>query len=332
MATVDKQYIYSIGRVKELEKGLLIETNLDRVLEADDPLSVLRSVGFFKATEEHDEHESLDEIFRRERVHNRRQLHELVADSPLEDIFLLPYDIQNIKLFLKGKLASNLAVKDIAVEEGKFRKSELLDAIYEDLPTDIPLSIVDEVKAITEEFQSTRRFALVDYHLDRRLRILQLEIARNAKSNFIVEYIQRLSDIQNITATIRRRIHLLGHESLLEALLDTGTIAPSFFEKIYDIGWESVITAFKPTEYDKAVTKALSQVEQRNFLPTLDFWCSSYMIEFLRRTKQICFGIEPVLAFYLARDHELKIVHAILNGKRFTYSQEKLKIRMKELY
>lgn len=332
MATIDKNYLHSIGRVKELEKGLLIETNLDRVFEADDPLPVLRSIGFFKAIDEHEEQDGLDKIFRRERAYNRKQLHDLVADSPLEDIFLLPYDICNVKLLLKGKLTSNPAVQDLVVEEGKFRKSELVEAIYEELPTDIPSSIMDDVKVITEEFQNTRRFAIVDYRLDQRLRLLQLEIAREAKSRFMVEYIQRLSDIQNITRIIRRKVHLIGRESLSEVLLDTGTIAPSFFEKIYDTGWESIVTAFKPTAYDTVVAKALSQVEQSAFLSTLDFWCSSYMIEFLRRTKQICFGIEPVLVFYLARDHELKIVRAILNGKRFKYPQEKLKVRMKELY
>lgn len=332
MPTIDKNYLHSIGRVKELEKGLLIETNLDRVFEADDPLSVLRSIGFFKALDEHEEQESLDKIFQRERAYNRRQLHDLVADSPLEDIFLLPYDIQNVKLLLKGKLASNPGVQDLVVEEGKFRKSELIDAIYEELLTDIPSSIMDDVKVITEEFQNSRSFALVDYRLDKRLRVLQLEIARHAKSHFVIEYLQRLSDIQNITRVIRRKVHLIGRESLSEVLLDTGTLAPSFFEKIYDIGWESIVTAFKPTEYDQVVAKALSQVEQSAFLPVLDFWCSSYMIEFLRRTKQICFGIEPVFVFYLARDHELKIVRAILNGKRFNHPQDKMKVRVKELY
>jgi V/A-type H+-transporting ATPase subunit C len=332
MARVGKQYIYSIARVKELEKGLLIPTNLDRVLEADDPLSVLRSIGFLKAADDYEEPKSLEELFLRERLANRRQLHELVTDSPLEDIFLLPHDIQNVKLFLKGKLSSNDTIKEIGVEEGKFRKSELLAAIYDDLPTSLPSSIMDDIKSITEAFQSTRRFAIVDSRLDRRLRLLQLEIARTAKSRFMVEYIQRLADIQNITTTIRRKVHLLERELGSEALLDTGTLPVSFFEKMYDSGWESVAAAFKLTEYDRAVAKALEHAEQTNFLVWLDLWCSNYIIEFLRKTKYISFGIEPVLAFYLARDHELKIVRAILNGKRFNYPQEKLKRRMRELY
>lgn len=332
MATIDKGYIYSIGRVKELEKGLLVEANLDRVLEAEDPLSVLRSIGFFKAADEYEEHESLDEIFLRERTYNRKQLHELVADSALEDIFLLPYDIRNIKLFLKGKLASNTVIKEHPVEEGKFRKSEIVEAIYDELPTDIPSSVMDDVASITEEFQTAQNFAIVDYRLDRRLRVLQLEIAREAKSHFVVDYIQRLSDVQNITTTIRRKTHLLGRESLSETLLDTGMLTVSFFEGIYDSGWESVATAFKPTVYGKLVGKALEQAEQHDFFPLLDFWCSSYLLEFLRKTRQICFGIEPVLTFYLAREHELKIVRAILNGKRFNYPLERLKTRMKDLY
>jgi vacuolar-type H+-ATPase subunit C/Vma6 len=191
MATIDKQYIYSIGRVKELEKGLLLEANLDRVLESDDPFSILRSIGFFKAADELEGQENhLHELFRRERAYNRTQLHELIADSPLEDIFLLPYDIQVIKLFLKDKLSGHEAMKEAAVEEGKFSKEELAEAIYEGLPTDLPASLTEDIHAITEAFQNMRQFSLVDHRLDRRLRILQLDIARNAKSAFMIEYIQ----------------------------------------------------------------------------------------------------------------------------------------------
>jgi V/A-type H+-transporting ATPase subunit C len=333
MATVHKHsIIYSLGRVKELEKGLLIETNLDRVLEADDPYAVLRSIGFFKAAEEYGENESLETIFLRERTHNRRLLHELLAESPLEDIFLLPYDIQNIKLLLKGKLASNSAVKDVTLEEGKFSKAELIKAIYDEAPTDIPAPIIDDLKWITAEFQDSQRFALVDYRLDRRLRLLQLDIARKAKNRFMVEYIQRLSDLQNVAGTFRRKFHLLESDSLSETLVDTGTLAPSFFERIYSTGWESIVNTFKPTEYGNAVTKALAQVEQPYFLALLDVYCASYLLEFLRKTKQISFGIEPLLAFYLARDHELKIVRTIWIGKQFEYTQDKLTIRMRELY
>lgn len=332
MATVDKNYLYSIGRVKELEKGLLTETNLDRVLESDDPLAVLRSVGFFKSAEDHERLESLHDLFVQERESNRKQLHELVADSALEDIFLLPYDIDNIKLFLKAKLTGNPAIKDMAVEEGKFQKSEILEAVFDELPTQIPASIIDDVKAITEEFQATRRFSLVDNRLDRKLRVLQLEIARQAPSRFMIEYLQCLSDIQNISTAIRRKFFRLGRDALAELLFDTGTLDFSFFERVYDGGWESMVAAFKPTEYDKVVARVIAEVNQESFLPILDVSCANYMIEFLQKAKRICFGIEPVIAFCLAWDNALKAVRVILAGKRFNYPHKKLQQRVRELY
>ncbi len=332
MATVDKNYLYSIGRVRELEKGLLTKTHLDRVLESDDPLAVLRSMGFFKSADDHEKMESHHELFVLERESNRRQLHELIADSPLEDIFLLPYDIDNIKLFLKAKLTGNAAIKERAVEEGKFRKSEILEAIYDELPTQIPSSIMDEVKAITEAFQTTQRFSLVDTQLDRKLRGLQLDIAQQAKSPFMIEYLQRLSDTQNISTTIRRKFYRLGRDSLAEMLFETGTLVPSFFERVYDGGWESMTGAFKPTDYDKLVSHVIAEVNQESFLPTLDLNCANYMIEFLQKAKHISFGIEPVIAFCLALDNGLKVVQTVLSGKLFNFPHEKMQQRMRELY
>jgi V/A-type H+/Na+-transporting ATPase subunit C len=332
MATVDQAYIYSLGRVKELETALLVETTLDRVIEAGEPVAVLRSVGFFRTLEDTDDSDDLEVIFRRERAHNRQQLRELVADSPLETIFLLPYDVQNIKLLLKGKLSGNQAVQEQVVEEGVFRKRELIEAIYDELPSDLPAAVQDDLRELTETFQQQPRFALIDYRLNRRLRRWQLEIARQAANTFVAEYIQRLSDIQNITSTFRRKLHRLNRDSLQAELLETGTLAPSFFEGLYDLGWESVSAMFKPTAYSDIVDHALTQAEQSPFLPSLDFWCSRAMTAFLQRTRQITFGIEPLLAYYLHRDHELKMVRTILAGRTFHYSRDQLQIRLQEVY
>jgi V/A-type H+-transporting ATPase subunit C len=256
----------------------------------------------------------------------------LIADSPIEDVFLLPYDFHNIKLLLKGKLSGNQAIKEWPLEAGKYPKHTLVDSIYDELPSDLPAILVDDIREISEAFQSTRQFALVDYRLDRRLQAMQLEIARKAHSAFLVKYLQHLADIHNITTLIRHKTHELSRDDLADALLDTGTLAISFFEKVYDTGWESIATAFKPTDYGPIVAAALAQIDQKSFLAILDTACQRFLIEFLRQTKQQCFGIEPIVAFYLARDHELKVTRTIWMGKAFEYPLDRLKIRMKELY
>ena len=332
MATVDKNYLYSIGRVRELEKGLLNEANLVRVLDANDPLAVLRSIGFFKATEDHEHQNHVPEMFQREREYNQQQLHDLVADSALEDIFLLPYDIENVKLFLKAKLSANAEIKNIAIEEGLYRKSELLEAIYDELPTRVPPAIMGEVRLLSEDFQTQQKFSRVDYRLDRKLRELQIDIAQRAHNTFMIEYFRLMSDIQNISTIFRRKWHQIGREALTECLLDTGTLAPSFFERVYESGWESIITAFKPTSYNKLVAGVLIEVNQETFSPLLDASCSNYIIDFLKQTTYMSAGIEPVLAYYLAREHELKLVRLILAGKTFNVSQEQLHLRMRKLY
>lgn len=332
MATIDKQYLYSIGRVKELEKGLLIHTHLVRILEAEDPLAVLRSLGFFKTSDDHERQESIDEMFVRERKHNRALLHELIADSPAEDVFLLPFDFENIKLGLKAKLTGNAAVQNPALEEGKFSKQRLFQAIFENAATDIPPVIMDDIKAITEDFQTNQRLTLIDARLHWRLRTLQLDLARQAKSAFLVEYLQRLSDIENISTTLRRKFHQSGRETLSAMLLTTGTLDIGFFERIYDGGWESLATALKPTPYDDLAARAISDLRPEIFFPTIDVVCANFMLNFLRKTKQKSTGVEPILAFYLARDQELRVVQMILAGKRFGYARDNIQQRMRELY
>jgi V/A-type H+-transporting ATPase subunit C len=148
----------------------------------------------------------------------------------------------------------------------------------------------------------------------------------------MIEYLQRLSDTQNISTTIRRKFYRLGRDSLAEMLFETGTLAPSFFERVYDGGWESMAGAFKPTDYDLLVSHVIAEVNQDSFFPTLDLNCANYMIEFLQKAKHISFGIEPVLAFCLAWEQALKAVQTILAGKLFNVPHEKMQQRMRDLY
>jgi len=327
MATIDTQYIYSLGRVKELEKSLLTTSNIDRMLESDDPFAVLRSIGFFKSSEEHEDGTEVAEIFRYERVHNRAVLHELIADSPLEDIFLLPYDIHNLKLLLKGKLTGNSAGKEWALEEGKYPKQTLIEAVYDDVSSELPGAIVDDIRNLTEALQNSTQFSSVDYCFDRRLRALQLEIAHNAKNMFVIDYLRRLSDVQNISTIIRRKTHELGRDNLKDTLLEGGTLDLGFLEKVYDSGWESMATAFKPTDHSKWVADALAQIERSNFPAILDTCGAQYLIEFLHTARQHTFGIGQILAFHIIRDLELKVVRTLWIGKAFGYPQEKLTLR-----
>ena len=332
MASIDKHYLYSIGRVRELEKGLLSDTHLDRILEADEPLAVLRSIAFFKTADDHEHPEHLYEAFQLERAHNRRLLHELVVDSPLEEVFLLPYDVDNIKLSLKGKLAGNSDVKANEVEEGLFSKSEILDAVFHAAPGRIPTAIREAMDTAAEHFATHARFAVVDALLDRSLRVLQLDIARREKNSFLIDYLQRLSDVQNISLLIRRRRHHLGREGMEELLYECGTLSLSFFERVYDGGWESLAAVFKSTDYAHLLTQTLSDTDRAGFLPLLDVACDGFLIERLRHTKYLNAGIAPLLAFYLAREHELKQVRMLLVGKVFHVPQDELRVRMREIY
>lgn len=332
MASIDTHYLYSIGRVRELEKRLLSETNLDRILDADEPLAILRSIAFFKVAEDHEHSEHLHEAFRLERSYNRRQLRELVVDSPLEDVFLLPYDVDNIKLFLKGKLTGHDDAKALEVEEGLFSKSELLDAIFNAVPGRIPPKILEAIDAAAEHFGSNSQFAVVDALLDRSLRTVQLTIARRERNGFLTDYLQRLSDICNISLVVRRKHHRLGREGLNELLYESGTLAPSFFERVYDGGWESLAAAFKSTDYAKLLTQILPEVTRKSFLPMLDAACDGFLLESLRRAKYVAQGAAPLLAFYLAREHELKLVRMLLAGKIFNMPQEQLRWRVREIY
>jgi len=44
--------------------------------------------------------------------------------------------------------------------------------------------------------------------------------------------------------------------------------------------------------------------------------CDDYLLGYLRQTMQIASGPQPVIAFFLAKEHEIRTVRLILTAKK----------------
>ena len=67
-------------------------------------------------------------------------------------------------------------------------------------------------------------------------------------------------------------------------------------------------------------------------LSDFEKWCDDAMMERLRAEKTKNFGLEPIIAYMLAVESEMKQVRLILTGKRNLLDENLIRERMRELY
>ena len=58
----------------------------------------------------------------------------------------------------------------------------------------------------------------------------------------------------------------------------------------------------------------------------------NYLISFLKRAKYVVFGLEPVVAYLLARENEVKMIRMIMIGKLNGLATDLLRSRLRDIY
>ena len=53
---------------------------------------------------------------------------------------------------------------------------------------------------------------------------------------------------------------------------------------------------------------------------------------YIGRTRYVSFGIEPLVAYLIARENEVKLVRIVLTGKKIGLPPEEIKERLREMY
>jgi len=78
--------------------------------------------------------------------------------------------------------------------------------------------------------------------------------------------------------------------------------------------------------------KSAKRREYSQFISAFERQCDNELVQYLKTARQTAFGVEPVLAFLLGKQFELKNVRIILAGLRTGCSPEDIRERLRDSY
>jgi V/A-type H+-transporting ATPase subunit C len=67
-------------------------------------------------------------------------------------------------------------------------------------------------------------------------------------------------------------------------------------------------------------------------LATLEKFSDNYLLNYIKPAKFAILGIEPVLGYLLAKEHEIKLLRIIMIGKLNGLSSESIREKLRETY
>lgn len=324
-------YAFATGRIRALEAKLLNRAHYQRLLDAADAPEAWRTLaelGYTRAAERKlDEYEDVltDEL---------RELYALVtALSPVPERtawLQRRYDFHHIKVYLKAKLLGEDPREGVLDGVGTVPPKLIEVSVNTGVWGELPSELAAAGQRALREYESTQRAQIIDTVVDQELfEYLQKATAGHPFAETLVAI---WADLLNLRSVVRMKLLERPRPSVGRALVPGGSLEDARLLALMDTSVETWADELRHTPYADLLSRGLAYLAEKKSLALFERLSDDFVMGFLKRAKLTLYGAEPLIAYALAKETELKNIRILLVGKLNGVERETLAERLREPY
>ncbi|MFV0313992.1 MAG: V-type ATP synthase subunit C [Anaerotignum sp.] len=321
----NKIYPFAVASVRSMENSLMTKQKLMQMADAktaEEALRILSDSAYGK-TQIKDIYE-FEKMIENHMEETYQAVAGLIPQETFIDIFLYKNDYHNIKVLLKEEVSTvsgkNFLIKGGTIPTETLRKN-LRERNYVELPN-IDGGAVEEAVSL---YAKTHNGRYIDTILDKACFSTMDKAAKQLGNAYVSGYVQMLADITNLKTLIRVKKMGRGYEILEESFVPGGSIRIDLAEKAFRS--DSVVAILKETPYG-----ALCEEYMDLGFTAFEKACDDYLMEYVKDAKYKTLTSEPVIAFILAKETEVKCIRIIMTCKMHNIDADIIKERVRETY
>ena len=320
-----KDYIYAVSRIHAKEQNLLTKSDLDSLMLCKDYESCIRILKD-KGYGYPDSDTSSDMILSSEAEKTKALIDELLGDEKaVLDIFGYKADFHNVKLAVKSVVTDEDA-SDYIMNSGTVSADLILKSVREKEFDLLPEFLRDVCEKSLKTLLETSRGQLCDIIIDKAC-IEHIYNASLSSDNDAIRLYGRMTALSaDVKTAVRCAVFGKSTEFINNAVSDTNVIdKKELIEAALD-SKESVCALLDKNNYSE-LAEAL-----RQSISAFEKSCDNTLTDSLKLQKNDHFSIGPLVAYYIAKDVEIKSVRLILSAKLNGLDDEIIKERLRDLY
>lgn len=328
-----KSVHHALARIKILEGKLVNKDRINRMIEsesAEEAFRILQESSYGAGADANSPRE-FEKMIADEMKELRTLIGEISPDEELTDIFLMRYDYKNSKAYLKMQMSSSDV--DAAVSDaGKVPARELREMVFQKDTVGLPKHLSDAITAAERQIAVDPNPNKVDNIMDRHYISWAESTAKRKNNAFLIKYFTMFVDLNNILSLLRVRQMEADTSLLKDTLLDGGAINKDFIIDAYPLGDDMLPLKFKNTVYGYALVEAMEKAVSEKRAWSFERFTENMLIECAKEQKIKVFGIEPVLAYIIAKENEATAIRMVMTGKTNKLDADQIRGRLRELY
>lgn len=329
----EQEFLYASGRIRYLETKLLNKNLVDRLMEAESVEGVIKALGDTAYAEDFGEIDNVyefEEVLENNLLKTLKTVSDSIKDNRIIRYYTLKYDYHNLKVCVKGKIMGDLK-KEYFSKLG-LPAEHYIKLAFEEKSDELPKNIQDAFNKAMAIYEETLDPQQIDIYLDKVLFEELESIVKDIKDPFLEGYHRAYVDLLNIKTFVRVKNMNMDLRVLLKAFLPGGSIPEEFFEKKFQEPLEELAESLSSKDYYGVIKEGIENWMETKNPSHYEKLMDNYLINYLKKGLYKPFGIEPVIGYLGAKEHEIKVLRIILVGKINGIKEDFIEERLRELY
>ncbi|MDE5855405.1 MAG: V-type ATPase subunit [Ruminococcus sp.] len=303
------KYANAVAAVKAMENTLFTKSDFEQLINAKSRAEI-NSLIMAKKGEKSISTESVWAM-----------IHDYAPDSKELEILLYRNDFHNLKASLKA-LISGKSPEKYYLCPTNLNLNHLSEKEYDFLPDYIKDTAYEAYDLIVK----TSDGQLVDSFIDSSALTAIQKSAKDFGSEFMQKYAQLITVCADIK-TAYRCSKMKKQKNFLERAIcgSTELDKESLIRESLN-GLESLLNFLKDSSYSETANLLNESPAQ------FEKWCDDVIMELAKTARMKSFGIEPLIAYYIAVEVEQKNLRIIMVCNEFGVDRETITERMRKLY
>ncbi|MHC4132502.1 MAG: V-type ATPase subunit [Planctomycetota bacterium] len=310
----DFRYAFSTAKVRALWTELLSQAALQDMANAQsfEQAVDLLSTTVYALPSGVKRLNEIENMLLGQRKNVRNLFEKLMINKSVVELFKSRDDFANMRLLLRRTLLEKPIGTDYSFEGNV--SPEHFEEIFElekyELLPDYLQHAVEQGILAYYHYKDIRH---IDYAIDKAQTEYKLETAGKLNSIFLASLFNVQIDLTNIKTMLRLKF---TESEDRDVFLPGGYIENERLKYGIDSEYDSLGQLFYATPYNKVVETSVNYLNtERSFIKT-EQQAESYISEFLLTTQIITAGLQPVIAYLLEKEKEIRTMRLVLTAKK----------------
>ena len=319
----DWDFTYAVARIRALESGLLSDSDVEAMTALKNEEQV---IAFLKEKGWGDEEsDDADAILEAETAKTSALVGELKVDPKVFEIFSYPELYHNLKAAIKT-VCTESEHPGVFYDIPGFSSERMLEIVRNKEFNELPDHMRKAAEEAYETLLHTRDGQLCDIIIDRAVLDATYKEGLKSKEKIIKDYAKMFVAVSDIRIAARGCKTGKSREFLQRALAPCDAISTEALMNAASSSNEAVIEYLQSTEYAGAAA-ALEESPS-----AFERWCDNQIIKTIEPQKYVTCSAGPIVAYYLARQNEIKMARIILTVKANELPDSVIRERARKMY